>query len=55
MGRFFCVPSPQAIDFSDWAMCDTADNFVFNFDEITKKINLFRLVDKLVSRQKAYS
>ena len=36
-------------------MCNIADNFVFNIDGTTQKINGNRLVDKLVSRQIAYS
>ena len=36
-------------------MRNTADNFVLNTDEITKKPNYNTLVDKLVLKQNAYS
>ena len=55
MGGFFCAPSPQAIDFWHLATCSTANNFVFNFDQMAEKINFIILVDKSVSKQKVYS
>ena len=37
MEGFFCAPSPQAIDFCHRAICNIADNFVFNFKLIINK------------------